>query len=90
MVEIMRNFLIGIITTLLIIIAVSGTLICKKLIDIEDSMAEMQQKIIVMDKEFDNNVTIKTDKLDKALNEFMINAFNAANSELKKNMEGNK
>ena len=86
----MRNFLIGIITTLLIIIAVSGTLICKKLIDIEDSMAEMQQKIIVMDKEFDNNVTIKTEKLDKALNELKINAFNAANSELKKNMDGTK
>ena len=43
-----------------------------------------------MDKEFDNNVTIKTDKLDKALNEFMINAFNAANEELKQKMEGNK
>ena len=42
----------------------------------------MEQKIIIMDEEFDNNVTIKTDKLDQALNEFMINAFNAANQEL--------
>ena len=72
MVEIMRNFLIGIITTLLIIIAVSGTLICKKLIDIEDSMAEMQQKIIVMDKEFDNNVTIKTDNHENNLRTLII------------------
>ena len=86
----MRNFLVGLISILLVFIAVSGTLIVKKLSDIEDAMAEMEKKIVVMDKEFDNNVTIKTDKLDQAVNEFMINAFNAANEELKQKMEGNK
>ena len=86
----MKNFLVGLISILLVFIAVSETLIVKKLYDIEDAMAEMEKKIVVMDKEFDNNVTIKTDKLDQALNEFMINAFNAANEELKQKMEGNK
>lgn len=86
----MINFLKGFVVMLLLIIAISGTLITKKLTDIETAMAEMQKKIIVMDKEFDNNVTIKTDKLDQALNEFMINAFNAANEELKNKMGENK
>ena len=67
-----------------------GAIFVDELSDIEDAMAEMEKKIVVMDKEFDNNVTIKTDKLDQALNEFMINAFNAANEELKQKMEGNK
>ena len=82
MVEIVKRFFIGLITLLLVFIAVSGTLIVNKLNHIEKAMGKMEQKIIIMDEEFDNNVTIKTDKLDQALNEFMINAFNAANQEL--------
>ena len=78
----MKRFFIGLITLLLVFIAVSGTLIVNKLNHIEKAMGKMEQKIIIMDEEFDNNVTIKTDKLDQALNEFMINAFNAANQEL--------
>ena len=82
MVEIVKRFFIGLITLLLVFIAISGTLIVNKLNHIEKAMGKMEQKIIIMDEEFDNNVTIKTDKLDQALNEFMINAFNAANQEL--------
>ena len=78
----MKRFFIGLITLLLVFIAISGTLIVNKLNHIEKAMGKMEQKIIIMDEEFDNNVTIKTDKLDQALNEFMINAFNAANQEL--------
>ena len=78
----MKRFFIGLITLLLVFIAISGTLIVNKLNHIEKAMFKMEQKIIIMDEEFDNNVTIKTDKLDQALNEFMINAFNAANQEL--------
>ena len=82
MVEIVKRFFIGLITLLLFFIADSCTLIVNKLNHIEKAMGKMEQKIIIMDEEFDNNVTIKTDKLDQALNEFMINAFNAANQEL--------
>ena len=78
----MKRFFIGLITLLLVFIAISGTLIVNKLNHIEKAMGKMEQKIIIMDEEFDNNVTIKTDKLDQALIEFMINAFNAANQEL--------
>ena len=78
----MKRFFIGLITLLLVFIAISGTLIVNKLNHIEKAMGKMEQKIIIMDEEFDNNVSIKTDKLDQALNEFMINAFNAANQEL--------
>ena len=75
----MKRFFIGLITLLLVFIAISGTLIVNKLNHIEKAMGKMEQKIIIMDEEFDNNVTIKTDKLDKALNEIMINDYNAAN-----------
>ena len=61
MVEIMKRFFIGLITLLLVFIAISGTLIVNKLNHIEKAMGKMEQKIIIMDEEFDNNVTIKTD-----------------------------
>ena len=73
---------------LLLITSIAGIVVNNKLNNIQDSLNNLHLSLNELSK--DNNIKIKTNDIDSAVNEFMINAFNAANSELKKNMEGTK
>tara|TARA_Y100000356_G_C11228760_1_gene273647 strand:+ start:702 stop:956 length:255 start_codon:yes stop_codon:yes gene_type:complete len=82
----MKNFLIGCVMMLLLITSIAGIVVNNKLNNIQDSLNNLHLSLNELSK--DNNIKIKTNDIDSAVNEFMINAFNAANEELKKNMGG--
>ena len=75
----MRNFLVGVVITLLIITSTASIMVVNKLNDIQSSIENLK---VATENDLNKKVHIKSDKLDKVLNDFMINAFNAANQEL--------
>ena len=78
----MRNFLVGVVITLLIIISTASIMVVNKLNDIQSSIENLKVATELLEDDLNKKVHIKSDKLDKVLNDFMINAFNAANQEL--------
>ena len=78
----MRNFLVGVVITLLIITSTASIMIVNKLNDIQSSIENLKVATELLEDDLNKKVHIKSDKLDKVLNDFMINAFNAANQEL--------
>ena len=78
----MRNFLIGVVITLLIITSTASILIVNKLNSIHQSITDLKVANELLEDNLNKKVHIKSDKLDQVLNDFMINAFNAANQEL--------
>ena len=78
----MRNFLIGVVITLLIITSTASVLIVNKLNEIQTTIEDLKVATELLEDDLNKKVHIKSDKLDQVLNDFMINAFNAANQEL--------
>ncbi len=78
----MKNFLIGVIITLLVITSTASILVVNKLNSIHQSIADLKLATELLEDNLNKKVHIKSDKLDSVLNDFMINAFNAANQEL--------
>lgn len=78
----MRNFLIGVVITLLIITSTASVLIVNKLNEIQTTIEDLKVATELLEDNLNKKVHIKSDKLDQVLNDFMINAFNAANQEL--------
>ena len=78
----MRNFLIGVVITLLIITSTASVLIVNKLNKIQNTIEDLKVATELLEDDLNKKVHIKSDKLDQVLNDFMINAFNAANQEL--------
>ena len=78
----MKNFLIGVVITLLIITSTASILVVNKLNDIQSSIEDLKVATELIEDNLNKKVHIKSDKLDTVLNDFMINAFNAANQEL--------
>ena len=78
----MRNFLVGIVITLLIITSTASIMVVNKLNDIQSSIEDLKVATELLEDNLNKKVHIKSDKLDTVLNDFMINAFNAANQEL--------
>jgi len=78
----MRNFLIGVVIMLLIITSTASILIVNKLNSIHQSITDLKVANELLEDNLNKKVHIKSDKLDQVLNDFMINAFNAANQEL--------
>ncbi len=78
----MKNFLIGVVITLLIITSTASILVVNKLNDIQSSIEDLKVATELLEDNLNKKVHIKSDKLDTVLNDFMINAFNAANQEL--------
>ena len=78
----MRNFLIGVVITLLIITSTASILVVNKLNSIQQSITDLKVATELLEDNLNKKVHIKSDKLDNVLNEFMINAFNAANEEI--------
>ena len=78
----MRNFLVGVVITLLIITSTASIMVVNKLNDIQSSIENLKVATELLEDNLNKKVHIKSDKLDKVLNDFMINAFNAANQEL--------
>ena len=78
----MRNFLIGVVITLLIITSTASLLIVNKLNEIQTTIEDLKVATELLEDNLNKKVHIKSDKLDQVLNDFMINAFNAANQEL--------
>tara|TARA_B100000073_G_C23473613_1_gene468547 strand:- start:54 stop:305 length:252 start_codon:yes stop_codon:yes gene_type:complete len=78
----MKNFLIGIVITLLIITSTASILVVNKLNSIHQSITDLKVATELLEDNLNKKVHIKSDKLDNVLNEFMINAFNAANEEI--------
>ena len=78
----MKNFLIGIVITLLIITSTASILVVNKLNSIHQSITDLKVSNELLEDNLNKKVHIKSDKLDQVLNEFMINAFNAANEEI--------
>ena len=78
----MRNFLIGVVITLLIITSTASVLIVNKLNEIQTTIEDLKVATELLEDNLNKKVHIKSDKLDNVLNEFMINAFNAANEEI--------
>ena len=79
---IVRNLLIGVVITLLIITSTASIMVVNKLNDIQSSIENLKVATELLEDDLNKKVHIKSDKLDKVLNDFMINAFNAANQEL--------
>ena len=79
---IVRNLLIGVVITLLIITSTASILVVNKLNDIQSSIEDLKVATELLEDNLNKKVHIKSDKLDTVLNDFMINAFNAANQEL--------
>ena len=78
----MRNLLVGVVITLLIITSTASIMVVNKLNDIQSSIENLKVATELLEDDLNKKVHIKSDKLDKVLNDFMINAFNAANQEL--------
>ena len=78
----MKNFLIGVVITLLIITSTASILVVNKLNSIHQSITDLKVATELLEDNLNKKVHIKSDKLDNVLNEFMINAFNAANEEI--------
>ena len=78
----MKNFLIGVVITLLIITSTASILVVNKLNSIHQSITDLKVATELLEDNLNKKVHIKSDKLDQVLNDFMINAFNAANQEL--------
>ena len=78
----MRNFLVGVVITLLIITSTASIMVVNKLNDIQSSIEDLKVVTELLEDNLNKKVHIKSDKLDTVLNDFMINAFNAANQEL--------
>jgi len=78
----MKNFLIGVVIMLLIITSTASILIVNKLNSIHQSITDLKVANELLEDNLNKKVHIKSDKLDQVLNDFMINAFNAANQEL--------
>ena len=78
----MKNFLIGVVITLLIITSTASILVVNKLNNIQQSITDLKVATELLEDNLNKKVHIKSDKLDNVLNEFMINAFNAANEEI--------
>jgi len=78
----MKNFLIGVVITLLIITSTASILVVNKLNSIHQSITDLKVSNELLEDNLNKKVHIKSDKLDQVLNEFMINAFNAANEEI--------
>ena len=78
----MKNFLIGVVITLLIITSTASVLIVNKLNKIQNTIEDLKVATELLEDDLNKKVHIKSDKLDQVLNDFMINAFNAANQEL--------
>ncbi len=78
----MRNFLIAVVITLLIITSTASVLIVNKLNEIQTTIEDLKVATELLEDNLNKKVHIKSDKLDQVLNDFMINAFNAANQEL--------
>ena len=78
----MKNFLIGVVLTLLIITSTASILVVNKLNSIHQSITDLKVATELLEDNLNKKVHIKSDKLDNVLNEFMINAFNAANEEI--------
>ena len=78
----MRNFLVGVVITLLIITSTASIMVVNKLNDIQSSIEDLKVATELLEDNLNKKVHIKSDKLDTVLNDFMINAFNAANQEL--------
>ena len=78
----MRNFLVGVVITLLIITSTASIMVVNKLNDIQSSIENLKVATELLEDDLNKKVHIKSDKLDTVLNDFMINAFNAANQEL--------
>lgn len=79
---IVRNLLIGVVITLLIITSTASIMVVNKLNDIQSSIEDLKVATELLEDNLNKKVHIKSDKLDTVLNDFMINAFNAANQEL--------
>ena len=79
---IIRNLLIGVVITLLIITSTASIMVVNKLNDIQSSIEDLKVATELLEDNLNKKVHIKSDKLDTVLNDFMINAFNAANQEL--------
>ena len=79
---IVRNLLIGVVITLLIITSTASIMVVNKLNDIQYSIENLKVATELLEDNLNKKVHIKSDKLDTVLNDFMINAFNAANQEL--------
>ena len=79
---IVRNLLIGVVITLLIITSTASIMVVNKLNDIQSSIENLKVATELLEDNLNKKVHIKSDKLDTVLNDFMINAFNAANQEL--------
>ena len=79
---IVRNLLIGVVVTLLIITSTASIMVVNKLNDIQSSIENLKVATELLEDNLNKKVHIKSDKLDTVLNDFMINAFNAANQEL--------
>ena len=78
----MKNFLIGVVITLLIITSTASILVVNKLNSIHQSITDLKVATELLEDNLNKKVHIKSDKLDNVLNEFMINAFNVANEEI--------
>ena len=78
----MSNFLVGVVITLLIITSTASIMVVNKLNDIQSSIENLKVATELLEDNLNKKVHIKSDKLDTVLNDFMINAFNAANQEL--------
>ena len=78
----MGNFLVGVVITLLIITSTASIMVVNKLNDIQSSIENLKVATELLEDNLNKKVHIKSDKLDTVLNDFMINAFNAANQEL--------
>ena len=57
-------------------------MVVNKLNDIQSSIEDLKVATELLEDNLNKKVHIKSDKLDTVLNDFMINAFNAANQEL--------
>ena len=57
-------------------------MVVNKLNDIQSSIENLKVATELLEDDLNKKVHIKSDKLDTVLNDFMINAFNAANQEL--------
>ena len=79
---IVRNLLIGVVITLLIITSTASIMVVNKLNDIQSSIEDLKVATELLEDNLNKKVHINSDKLDTVLNDFMINAFNAANQEL--------
>ena len=75
----MKKFLIGVIITLLVITSTASILVVNKLNSIHQSITDLKLATELLEDDLNKKVHIKSDKLDQVLNDFMINAFNAAN-----------